>query len=421
MDADRTLKIYRMLEARFKDVIEKHRIHENSQQETVIEGLDGELYKTECGKRRRVFLNLPELGKFIYDRDCTSVQVKRIVEKHDAKGIVEVVGKNNEYRIPHHEALRIAIECGAKQRYIRKAGQKMQVWIVNTLKGGSGKTTTTAHLGVGLATEGNHVYRVGLIDLDPQGNLTTLMYPEFDSESDFSVGDIVMNEFELDEGESYQEFVSSCFKETNVPNVRILPAKELDNLFNLRTKESQNSGNYYRALEPLLKAVEDQFDIILIDTPPNINDIVIAAHYSADSVIMPLRPAQNDRDGTYKYLRTFSKVYESLVSYGHKGYDHIKVITVDGQTNSASDQELKREIWYAAGTCMLPDFNHSEAVKKCAMKGKTVFEISESEYSMKFDGKTLYGTKESLRSAQMNVRAIVTGLEASIQESWSLL
>ncbi|WP_281189039.1 ParA family protein [Vibrio harveyi] len=420
MDATKTLKMYKMLATRFKDVIDKHRIHETNQQDTIAEGLDSDLYKAPNGKRRRVFFNLPELGKHIYNKECTSVQIKRLVEKHDAQGVVTTNGKNNTYRIPHQEAIRIAVEIGAKHHFERKLGQKMQVWIVNTLKGGSGKTTTTAHLGVGLASELDTLYRVGLIDLDPQGNLTALMLPEFDSESDFSVGDIVMDEFELDEGESYTDFVNSCFLETNVPNVRVLPAKELDNLFNLRSKQ-MDSKNFHQALEPLLEAVKDQFDIILIDTPPNINDIVIAAHFSAHSVIMPLRPDQNDRDGTYKYLRTFSKVYEQLIEYGHQGYDDIKVITVGGQTNSASDQELKREIWYAAGTCMLPDFNYSEAVKKCAMKGKTVFEISESEYSMKIDGKTLYGTKDSLRAAQVNVQNIVTGLEASIQQSWSLM
>ena len=61
----------------------------------------------------------------------------------------------------------------------RRAGDHLQVVTVINFKGGSGKTTTAAHLAQRLALTG---YRVLAIDLDPQASLTALhgVQPEFD-------------------------------------------------------------------------------------------------------------------------------------------------------------------------------------------------------------------------------------------------
>src|SRR5690606_3816600 len=67
------------------------------------------------------------------------------------------------------------------KRYVphRRDGESMQVISVVNFKGGSGKTTTTAHLAQYLALTG---HRVLVIDLDPQASLTALhgIQPELD-------------------------------------------------------------------------------------------------------------------------------------------------------------------------------------------------------------------------------------------------
>src|SRR3954454_4437067 len=87
------------------------------------------------------------------------------------------------YSIEDIQALRVYLDESGKadRRYLpcRRGNEHFQVICVVNFKGGSGKTTTSAHLAQHLALRG---YRVLAIDLDPQASLSALhgYQPEFD-------------------------------------------------------------------------------------------------------------------------------------------------------------------------------------------------------------------------------------------------
>ncbi len=138
-------------------------------------------------------------------------------------------------------------------------------------KGGVGKTTTTANLGTGLARRG---FRVLLVDLDPQANLTAA--------------------FGLERGLS--ESIATCLisREADVPILRIedvagVTVDVVPSSLDVAAVESalvNKLGRELRLREQLGR-VQSQYDYILIDTPPSLGLLTINAMVAANWVVIP--------------------------------------------------------------------------------------------------------------------------------------
>src|SRR5436309_13277331 len=122
-------------------------------------------------------------------------------------------------------------------------------------KGGVAKTTTTLNLGVALAEQGNNVL---LIDLDPQGNLTMSQGLNPD-EIERSMFDVLVHKIPI------QDVIEQRETPLAVSSIDLAGA-ELS-LSSMIGRE--------RALEKALAPVRDQYDFILIDTPPSLGLLTI--------------------------------------------------------------------------------------------------------------------------------------------------
>lgn len=156
----------------------------------------------------------------------------------------------------------------------------MKTVAIFNLKGGVGKTMTTACLADSLARY--YKQRVLLVDADAQGNLS--MYFGVHAQDGNSTLDLLTGNTEA----MYRDFV--C--ETNRPEIGIIPADM--NLINadIGTAERLN----YRAIADLRDAVTEDaevddlaYDWILIDCPPSFSVAARAALMAADEVIIPVR------------------------------------------------------------------------------------------------------------------------------------
>src|SRR6201984_3138810 len=136
-------------------------------------------------------------------------------------------------------------------------------------KGGVAKTTTTLNLGVALAEQGK---RVLAVDLDPQGNLTMSQGWNPD-EIERSMFDVLVHKLPI------TEIVRQGEIELAASSIDVAGAE---------LALSARIGRE-RALEKALLPVREQYDFVLIDTPPSLGLLTINALVASDGVIVPVQ------------------------------------------------------------------------------------------------------------------------------------
>jgi len=158
-------------------------------------------------------------------------------------------------------------------------------------KGGVGKTTTAINLGAALAQKG---LKTLLIDLDPQGNCS-LSYLDRDPERLSSYEALVEPNLTIKD-----VIVKSPILYLDVAPARISLAKlegrlagELDSHFRLKDK---------------MKGVVDDYEYIVIDTPPTLGLLTINALVAATHLLVPVQSSYFSLEGTDDLLETFEKV-----------------------------------------------------------------------------------------------------------------
>jgi chromosome partitioning protein len=167
-----------------------------------------------------------------------------------------------------------------------------QVIALANQKGGVAKTTTTLNLGVAFAEQG---FKVLLVDLDPQGNLTMSQGLNPDT-IERSMFDVLVH---------------------RMPITQVIETREVDiavssiDLAGADMALSSQIGRE-RALEKGLAPVRDNYDFILIDTPPSLGLLTINAFVAATGVLVPVQTEYLSLRGLVQLENTLAMVRENL-------------------------------------------------------------------------------------------------------------
>lgn len=190
------------------------------------------------------------------------------------------------------------------------------------LKGGVGKTTTTAALAEFMAADFGQ--RVLLIDLDPQTNLTTMMVGEERWQELNELGWTLATLFRKAVDPSAPDFDIEKALQRNVSSVKTVKGVDLlaSSLDLMDIQEGLSHQQYAdpvstRPIEVLSSAIApiaNGYDYILVDCPPNLGMLTLNGLRLADGYIIPTIP---DILSTYGIPQLQSRVKKFAERVGH--------------------------------------------------------------------------------------------------------
>lgn len=182
---------------------------------------------------------------------------------------------------------------------VRTGSEHLQAIAVTNFKGGSGKTTTAAHLSQYLALRG---FRVLVIDLDPQASLSALF--GYQPETDIGRDETLYGAVRYDAPRPLTEVI----RPTYVAGLDLIPGNLELQEFEHETPRAlaglhRAAGTpFFARIATALASVAIDYDIVIIDCPPQLGFLTLSALCAATGVLVTVHPQMLDVASMSQFL-----------------------------------------------------------------------------------------------------------------------
>ena len=227
-------------------------------------------------------------------------------------------------------------------------------------KGGVGKTTTAANLGIGLAREGRNVL---LVDCDPQGSLTVSLGYSQPDELDMTLTDLLAGVL-MDKPTAPEQGVLH-----HAEGVDLIPAN-----ISLSGMETSlvNAMSREKVLKQYLDTVKKEYDYILLDCMPSLGMLTVNTLAAADGVIIPVQAQYLSAKGMEQLLQTVGKVRRQINP--KLKIAGVLLTMVDQRTNYAREvSDLLRRTYGGKIRVFSTDIPHSVRAAETSAEGKSIY------------------------------------------------
>lgn len=257
----------------------------------------------------------------------------------------------------------------------RAEGDHLQVIAVTNFKGGSGKTTTAAHLAQYLALRG---YRVLGIDLDPQASFTAL----FGLAPEFEVGpnETLYGALRYDDK---RRPLSEIIRKTYFDGLSLVPGNlelmEFEHetpralAAGLRSPEQVFFARVAQAIDP----VADQFDVVIIDCPPQLGYLTLAGICAATGVLVTVHPQMLDVASMSQFLLMTRDLLAVVREAGARlNYDFLRYLITRYEPQDAPQTKVVALLRNLFGDHVLTNpMVKSTAMSDAGLTKQTLYEI----------------------------------------------
>lgn len=196
---------------------------------------------------------------------------------------------------------------------------------VTNQKGGVGKTTTAVNLSSCLAYIGKKTL---LIDCDPQGNATSGFGIE-KSDYTYSVYDCLVDSSKT----------KDAVVKTKYSNMSVLPSSPDLSAAEIELAYEENREFF---LKNAISDIKNDFDFIIIDSPPSLGMITINILTASDSILIPIQCEYYALEGVSQLINTVKTIKKKLNSKIE--IEGVLGTMYDGRTNLSIQvlEEVKR-------------------------------------------------------------------------------
>jgi chromosome partitioning protein len=303
--------------------------------------------------------------------------------------------------------LRVLLEKTARKPgdYLpgRRAGDHLQIIGVMNFKGGSGKTTSSAHLAQRLALTG---YRVLAIDLDPQASLTALhgVQPEFDLLDGGTLYDAIRYEDPVP--------IAQVIRKTYIPNLDLIPGNLELMEFEHETPRALargNAGLFFFRVKEALAQVDEQYDVVVIDCPPQLGFLTMSALSAATGVLVTIHPEMLDVMSMSQFLRMTADLMDVIADSGaDMSHDWMRYLLTRYEPTDSPQNRIVAFLRTMYGDKVLnAPMLKSTAISDAGLTKQTLYEVERSAF-----------TRTTYDRAIESLNAVNDEIAQLIQKTW---
>lgn len=270
-----------------------------------------------------------------------------------------------------------------KREYIqhREEGDRVQVIAVTNFKGGSGKTTTSAHLAQYFVLRG---YRVLAVDLDPQASLSALfgIQPEFDLQPNETLYGAIRYD-------DHRRPLAELIRKTHFDGLNIVPGNLELQEFEHETPRALTQGQrsldrmFFTRVSSALKEIERDYDIVLLDCPPSLGYLTLSALCAATSVLVTIHPQMLDVASMSQFLHMTAGLFDVVEKAGgNAGYDWFRYVLTRYEPNDASQSQIAGLLRSLFGERVLTHaMVKSAAISDAGITKQTLYEVGRENFN----------------------------------------